>query len=297
MEVNLNLANGSDAQCANGHSGLLCGTCQPGLSLSIGSSHCIPCPSHWPVNLIAIIIATLLAGILLVVFVLLLNLTVAVGTLNAIIFYANIIATRNSTFLRFSTPNFATVFVSWLNLKVGFDTCFFEGMDAFSKSLLQLAFPTYIITLIVVIILISEYSSKFSNNIIGKRNPVATLATLILLSYTTLLNTVITSLSYAVLNYPDGSQQMVWFADASIDYLRGKHVGLFIIATIILITGALYMYTVLLLSWQWILCCQNLYLFKWINSPKVYHFIEPYHAPYTFKHHYWTGLLLLSRVI
>lgn len=29
----------------------------------------------------------------------------------------------------------------------------------------------------------------------------------------------------------------------------------------------------------------------------MYHFIEPYHAPYTFKHRYWTGLLLLSRVL
>ena len=294
VEVNLNIPNGSDAQCVHGRSGLLCGTCQPGLSLSIGSSHCLSCPSHWPANLVAIVIAALLAGILLVMFILLLNLTVAVGTLNGIIFYANILSIKNNTFQQFSSPNIATVLVSWLNLEIGFDACFFDGMDAFSKSLLQLTFPAYIIFLVIVIILISEYSSKISN-IIGKRNPVATLATLILLSYTALLNSVITSLSYAILNYPDGSRRTVWLADASIDYLRGKHVGLFIIATIILIAGALY--TVLLLSWQWLLCHQNFRLLKWVNSPKLYHFIEPYHAPYTFKHRYWTGLLLLSRVL
>ena len=294
VEVNLNLPNGSDAQCANGRSGLLCGTCQSGLSLSLGSSHCIHCPSHWPVNLVAIIIAALLAGILLVVLVLLLNLTVAVGTLNAIVFYANIIATRNSTFLRFSSPNFVTVFISWLNLEAGFDACFFEGMDAFWKSLLQLAFPAYIITLVIVIIITSEYSNKFAN-IIGKRNPVATLATLILLSYTILLNSVITSLSYAILNYPDGSQQTVWLADASVNYLSGKHMGLLITAAIVLIAGIFY--TTILFSWQWLLRHQNFYFLKWIKSPKLCHFIEPYHAPYTFKHRYWTGLLLLSRVL
>ena len=98
MEVILNLPNGSDAQCAHGRSGLLCETCQSGLSLSIGKSHCIPCPSHWPANLVAIVIAALLAGILLVVFILVLNLTVAVGTLSAIIFYANVLAIQNSTF-------------------------------------------------------------------------------------------------------------------------------------------------------------------------------------------------------
>ena len=26
-------------------------------------------------------------------------------------------------------------------------------------------------------------------------------------------------------------------------------------------------------------------------------FLEPYHAPYTFKHRYWTGLLLLIRAM
>ena len=241
VEINLNLPNGSDAQCANGRTGLLCGTCQPGLSLSLGSSHCIHCPPHWPVSLTAIIIATLLAGILLVVFIMLLNLTVAIGTLNAIVLYANILAIRNSTFLKFSNTNFAAVFISWLNLEVGIDACFFERMDAFWKTVLQLAFPTYIISLVIIVIIIGEHSSRFSN-LIGKRNPVATLATLILLSYTKLLNTVITSLSFAVLHYPDGSQRTVWLTDASVDYLRGKHIVLFTAAIGILMIGIFYTY-------------------------------------------------------
>ena len=37
-EINLNIQDGADAQCANNRSGVLCGTCQPGLSLSLGSS-------------------------------------------------------------------------------------------------------------------------------------------------------------------------------------------------------------------------------------------------------------------
>ena len=30
---------------------------------------------------------------------------------------------------------------------------------------------------------------------------------------------------------------------------------------------------------------------------KLQHFTETYHAPYILKHHYWTGLLLLSCVV
>ena len=39
--VNLNQPNGADAQCAFNRSSLLCGSCEPGLSLSLGSSLCL----------------------------------------------------------------------------------------------------------------------------------------------------------------------------------------------------------------------------------------------------------------
>ena len=119
-------------QSANHRTGLLCGACQSDLSLSLGSSHCICCPSHWPVSLAAIIIAAILAGIILVIFVLLFNLTVAVGTLSAIIFYANIFGIRNSSNVLTSNFDVASLLVS-LNLEASFDVCFFEGMDAFWK--------------------------------------------------------------------------------------------------------------------------------------------------------------------
>ena len=124
-----------------------------------------------------------------------------------------------------------------------------------------------------------------------------TLATLILLSYTKLLHTIIAaaSLSFAVLNYPDGTQQTERLPDASVGYLSGKHIALFVTAIIILIAGVVY--TATLLLWQWLLHNQDRKVFKWTKSQKLCHFIDPYHAPYTFKHRYWTGLLLLSRVL
>ena len=64
--VNLNQPNGADAQCAFNRSSLLCGSCEPGLSLSLGSSLCLSCPIHWPALLTSITIAAILAGIALV---------------------------------------------------------------------------------------------------------------------------------------------------------------------------------------------------------------------------------------
>ena len=127
IDINLNIPNGADTQCAHNRLGLLCGACSPGLSLSLGSSHCLPCQTHWPGILVVTIISSLLAGIVLVASLLILNLTVATGTLNGLIFYANIVAENQHKF--FPSTSFVTVFVSWFNLELGIDTCFFDGMD------------------------------------------------------------------------------------------------------------------------------------------------------------------------
>jgi predicted outer membrane repeat protein len=293
IEINLNIPNGADAQCAHNHSGLLCGACSPGLSLSLGSSRCLKCHIYWPGVLIAIIISSLLAGIILVASLLMLNLTVAVGTLNGLIFYVNIVAVNQHKF--FPSTNFITVAISWLNLELGIDTCFFDGMDFYWKTWIQLAFPTYILLLVVLVIVISEHSVKFAK-MVAKRNPLATLNTLILLSYVKFLRTIILAFSFSTLDYPDGSHPVVWWPDATVGYFSGKHVILWIAAALILVAGIFY--TAILFSWQWLLYYQHKRIFKWIiQNQRLCMFVEPNHAPYVFKHRYWAGLLLLVRVI
>ena len=94
--------------------------CKPGLSLSLGTSHCVKCPEHWYLSSFGLVIAAFIAGIVLVVLMLALNITVAVGTLNGILLYANIVeANIDGFFSQTSAPNFATVVISWLNLDIG----------------------------------------------------------------------------------------------------------------------------------------------------------------------------------
>ena len=178
VKVNLNQKNGADAQYAHNRIGTLCGACKSGFSLSIGSSHCVSC-SHWhTVYLVVILLVAIISGMILVALLLVLNLTVTVGTPNSVIFYTNIVASNVSTFFPFSSSNFITVFIAWLNLDIGIDTCFFDGMDACWKLWIDVVFPAYLIFLVVMIIFISERSTRFAR-LIGRKNPVATLATLI----------------------------------------------------------------------------------------------------------------------
>jgi predicted outer membrane repeat protein len=295
VPLNLSSVNGADSQCALNRTSVLCGACKPGLSLSLGSSKCLECPNYWPVFFVVITIFSFLAGLGLVALILWLNMTVAVGTLNGLLFYANIVSANRVVLLPYPEPNLITVFISWLNLELGIDVCYIKGMDVYIRTWLQLAFPIYIILLVVLLILVSRYSTRFST-LISKRDPVATLATLILISYGKLFHVVLLAqpFSFAALTYPDHSE-ILWLPDGTVRYLSGKHVILFIVALLILIVCVGY--GLLLFFWQLILRLPNWKVFKCLRNPKFNLFMATYTFPYVPRHRYWTGMLLLARAV
>ena len=73
-------------QCDFNRTGMLCGQCQKNFSLALGSLHCIQCNN----NYIALIAVFVMAGVLLITVLFILRLTVSGGTLNGLLFYANI---------------------------------------------------------------------------------------------------------------------------------------------------------------------------------------------------------------
>ena len=294
VSINFNTPNGTDAQCAPHRTGLLCGQCQPSFSLSFGGTACVACPKTWPGLLTANLIVQIFAGILIIGLILMLNLTVAAGTFNGLLFYANIVARNKNIFLPFTKHNVLTIFIECLNLELGIERCYFNGMNAYTKTWAQLIFPTYMFLLVMMVISVSRRSSIFTR-LITKGNPVATLATIILLSYTTILRIIIDIFSFAILKYPDGSRHVVWLPDANIKYLKGKHILLFLTATVIVIIGMVY--TALLFSWQWLLKAPHVKVFVWIRNTKLNSFMDAYLAPHTLKSRYWTGLLLFTRVV
>ena len=280
--------NSFDLQCENSRSGLLCGQCKLGLSLALGSSKCVPCSNLH----ILLLFLFALAGIALVLFLLICKLTVAAGTINGLIFYANVVAANRAIFFPPNQNNILTVFIAWLNLDLGIETCFYDGMDAYAKTWLQFIFPLYIGSLVGLIIIGSNYSSRIAR-LFGS-NPVAVLATLFLLSYAKLLRTIIASLFVTFLDYPNDVQVAVWLHDGNIRYLHGKHIALFLVALLALLLLFLP-YTLLLTVGQWLQANSNRRCFHWINNPKIKPFLDAYHAPYRDQHRYWTGLMLCLR--
>ena len=110
-----------DPQCALNRTGILCGGCQAGLSLALGSNNCIQCSEF---SYLALIIPFAAAGFGLVAILMVLNLTVSIGTINGLIFYASIVKTSESTGIFFPNGPIPVLsqFIAWLNLDLGIET-------------------------------------------------------------------------------------------------------------------------------------------------------------------------------
>ena len=164
----------------------MCGSCKQNFSLALGSNNCIQCHQF---SYLALIIPFAAAGFGLVALLMVLNLTVSIGTINGLIFYASIVKISESTGIFFPNGPIPVLsqFIAWLNLDLGIETCFYPGMTAYAKVWLQFVFPLYIWFIIATIIVLCHYSTWLSNKIGG--NVVQVLATLILLSFTKIFRT------------------------------------------------------------------------------------------------------------
>jgi len=264
--------NNTNLQCAYNQLGLLCGACKKGYSFVLGNSQCKQCTN---IHLV-LLIPFALMGLALVFFLLVSKLTVATGTLSGLVFYANIVGVNRTTFIPVESTDILSVFIAWLNLDFGIETCFYKGMDAYSKTWLQFVFPVYLWVIVGLIILASHFSRRFTK-MLGN-NPVSVLATLILLSYTKILRNLIAAINITYLEYPTYNRRL-WLYDANIDYLSIKHIPLF--ALVILVFLFLFIpYTLLLLFGQWLQTISHLKIFAWVNSARLKIFMDSYHAPY-----------------
>ena len=278
------LLTNPDTQCQFNRIGVLCSQCQHPLSMVFGSSRCMKCTNLH--ILIAILI--ILAGILLVTLMYLLNLTVTNGTINGIIFYANIISINDSVFLiNDNVYKPLKVFISFTNLDLGIQTCFYNGMDSYAKIWLQLFFPFYLIIIAVSIIISSRYSSRILRLTYTRSLPV--LATLFLLSYTGVLRVVLTVLfSYSTITHlPSGHQQLVWSIDASVPLFGLKFTILFITCLVLFLL--LIPFNIILLFRRY------LSWFRFINHFKP--ILDAFQGSYKDKYYYWVGVHITLRSI
>ena len=265
--------------------GLLCSQCTTGTSSQFGSFRCAECTFAG----LLLVPFGVVIGILLVVFLFLFNFTVLQGDVVGIAFFANIVCIMDEFLLKYAPrPFYGTL--ALINVSFGFEVCFFDGMDEFAKAIIQFMFPFYLFSLVIIIIIAAhKFNLKiFRVRFVGRRS-VPVLATIMLITYSGLINAVIYGLQYTTIyNVDSGTQQLVWLHQPELGYFRGKHIAVGILSLLVLLFYLLPLTIVTLFGDLFRMCSRNL----WYS-----HFLDVFHGAFRYPFGFWFGTRLLFRIV
>ena len=274
-------------QCelASNRQGLLCSECTPGTSSQFGSFRCAQCTFAG----LLLIPLGVVAGIVLILFLFLFNFTVLQGDIVGIAFYANIVSVMDEFLLKYSRRPFY-IPLSLINLSLGFETCFFDGTDEFSKAIVQFMFPFYLLSLLAIIIIAAhKYNLKVFRIRFVARRSVPVLATIMLLTYSSLINAVIYGLQYTTIyNANTGTPQVVWLQQPELEYFRSRHIAVGVLCLLVILFYLLPLTIVTLFGDLLRMCTRNL----WFS-----HFLDVFHGAFRYPFGFWFGTRLLLRII
>ena len=280
----------TETQCQPSRTGLFCSQCADNKSVVFGSDTCYECSNYW----LFTIIGYALAGILLIYILFKLQLTLTHGTINSLIFIAQVSNTGLISILDIDIyerhqayfSEFNLIFLSTLNLNLGYRLCFYDGMTEMAKSGLLFVFPFYLLGLLLIIKFISRRSLRVSDMI--SRNAIPVLATVIHLSFSRFLTNTIDIISPVTIYVEGYPNKVVWYLDATIQYTDTSHVVLLSLA-LLSICAFMVPYILLLLF-------PKLWLRFRIINKYCKPFVDAILAPYRENQHHWFSLRLILLV-
>ena len=277
--------------CLGNRTGVLCGECKENYSVVIGSDTCY---DHCTDVYLLTVLVYAMAGFLLVFLLFALRITVATGTINGLVFYANVLGLVLDQLTEGKVQNnyyrlFVRVFIFLLNLDLGFPLCLYEGMTMAGKVGFQFLFPVYLWSIVVLLILLSKCSIWLSELI--SKSSVQVLATLFYLSFSKLLSTIIVIFSSSTISVIKGpgnyTSRLVWYYDGH-SYGSSTHAILLVLAVA---------FTVLFLFPYALLVTFSTHLLRFRIGNKFKPFIDAYGGPFKDKWRFWFGLRLLITIL
>ena len=293
-----------DKQCADNRAGILCGDCLPKYSRVLGSTRCIVCPNNNTLGLIALFAVL---GVLLVVVIKVFNITITDGYINGFIFYSNVLSIYLNNLPSTQRISFF-ITMSFVNLNFGIETCFYSGMAQIHLTGLTLLFPIYLLGILLVIVIFTEYvylstrteklvkcmtlrrrnktgdATKSANDI--HSNIIQVLVTLLLFSYTSIVQTCFDILGIVLIKTPSGSI-VRWGDDPNQRYFSGIHIPLFFIALALLLV---------LIPIPFLLTFPRI-LLSWRFTHKLKPLVDAVTGPFGENRRFWLGFRLLCRLI
>ena len=272
----------TESFCRPHRKGVVCGECEEGYSVVFGSGDCMKCSNWWLLTIVFYAIA----GPIVIFLMYSLRLTLTNGVINGIIFY---VQTTNVNVLpvisSFSvdkpwTTRLVFLFLSSLNLNLGFSMCLYDGMNQTWMSGLYLVFPIYLLSIVLVIILLSRNSTWLSNK--TSRFSVQVLITIVHISFSNLLIAtmyVIVPLKIYMDKEEEVIEQLVWINNGNVQFGSPDHI---LLITITLVTMSFFIipYLTVLIGGRYFI--RSSFGDKYLRAA-----FEAIHGPYKEKRKFW----------
>ena len=272
-----------DSQCAVGsnRSGILCGSCRNGFSITLGSFRCLKCSN----SSLGLLVVFLGLGILLVVMITYFQINITEGVLNGVLFYSNIV-TLYSPYLAPSGSGSGKgllILPAIFTLNLGIETCFYDGMTPIQKVWWQLSFPLYLFLLMIAVALLARC---FKWKLITGLSMVQGFGTLMILCYVEILDYSFEILSAERVTTLSGNHIILWSVDPSVVYFRGVHGFLGVVGCLLIL---LYIIPLPL----FLMFPSLAYRAPWLKKFKPYY--DSFWNPFKPKYRFWLGFRLIFR--
>jgi len=283
IEVDIKNESNVLNQCISGRGGIACGACGKGLGTIFGSSECKKCTNAG----LFLIPVFAVVGLLLVFILFVFNITITDGKLYGFISFVNILNVYS--FWIFPTHNITYIIASLLNLDVGFEVCFYNGMTNYTATWLRFVFPAYLLLIVLGLAIASRYSTRIE--MMTRRRIIPVSATLYLLTLNKLvLITGEVLFSYTkVYHLNSKTSEIYWSMDTDVQLFSAKYTLLFTFCLMIFIF-VLMPITIFLLFPGY--CYKISFISKTFRP-----FIDAYQAPFKDDHRYFLGVEFLLKTI
>ena len=262
--------------------GILCGSCQDGYSITLGSERCLQCSNSY----VVLFFIFALLGIFLIFSISYLRITITAGYLHGPLFYANIVVLYGRILIPTDTSGGKYVLASFLTLNLGIETCLHSELTSLERVWWQLSFPLYLFFLMILTALVVMYCKCFKVSRGAGLSTIQAFATLMIACYVSVLQSCVELLVPVNIATKNGHSLLRWMVNPTVPYLENAHLFLAVAACILIVIYVIPLPLFLLSS-------ELVYRISYFSKFKS--FYDAFWDPFEPHFRFWLGLRLIFR--
>ena len=275
-------------QCTQHRTGIACGNCEQGYTLSFDSSECIPVDKCTIGQMVLVIALSLLYWITVVVAVfVMMYFKIAIGCLYAIIYYYSIvdILLSHNYFISDGVHTTVSIMSSLVKLTPQFlgRLCLVRNMSGIDQQFIHYLHPGVVSLIVFIISVLARRSRRISSFI--SRGIIHFICFLLLLSYTSVTTTSLLLLRPLIFT---DVNTVYTYLSPDIKYLHDRHLAYAIVAIILMIVIVIGLPLLLLLE---------PFLNSKINFIRIKPLLDQFQGCYKDKYRFFASYYMICRIV